>query len=599
MSFKNMSIAKRLGLGFLLLIIITIAVGASGRWGVNNVTSMTVQMLQHARMARTAAQIRTRVLECRRFEKDFQLNMGDPKTQADYLAKWKQNRDELVGAISAAEKLTNDSETLSKLSLMRGELAQYEAGFDLTVDGIKTGKLRRPEDSNHFIGAYKDPIHALENHAQEMFAASNAVMESQEAIINSVSTKVGAMIIVTVLIAILASIIISIFQARSVTRPIVKVMQVAEQIANGDLSVSIESSGTNEVGRMLSAMDQMTHYLQEVAKVAEDLAAGKFTARVQPKSDRDVLGRSFQQMIEKLSHIISEVRSGAAALSNAAAQVSSTSQSLSQGTSEQAASVEQTSSSLEEMTASILQNAENSRRTEQMALKGLNDAVESGSAVKETEKAMNAIGKNTAIIEEIAYQTNLLALNAAIEAARAGEHGKGFAVVASEVRKLAERSQAAAKEIRGVAGSSIEVASRSGRLLDELVPSIKKTAELVQEVTAASNEQSSGVSQISKAMAQVDQVTQRNASAAEELAATAEELAAQAETLSAYMNYFRISGETAPVAPAAPARPASGNAQVAQPGPAAAKPDQAHTTTEGWTAFDAAHPSNGNALVQA
>jgi methyl-accepting chemotaxis protein len=193
------------------------------------------------------------------------------------------------------------------------------------------------------------------------------------------------------------------------------------------------------------------------------------------------------------------------------------------------------------MSASITQNAENSRQTEQMALKGLKDAEASGKAVKETELAMNAIGKNTEIIEEIAYQTNLLALNAAIEAARAGEHGKGFAVVASEVRKLAERSQVAAKEIRQVAASSIDIASRSGRLLEELVPSIAKTAELVQEVSAASTEQSSGVNQINKAMSQVDEVTQRNASSSEELASTAEELAAQAEALMQMMAFFKTS----------------------------------------------------------
>ena len=157
----------------------------------------------------------------------------------------------------------------------------------------------------------------------------------------------------------------------------------------------------------------------------------------------------------------------------------------------------------------------------------------------ETIEAMRAIAEKISIIEEIAYQTNLLALNAAIEAARAGEHGKGFAVVATEVRKLAEKSQAAAKEISTLASSSMSVAERSGQVLRDLVPSIRKTADLVQEVAAASAEQSSGVAQVNKAMARVDQVTQRNASAAEELASTAEEMAAQAQALEQLVAFFR------------------------------------------------------------
>src|SRR5262249_751705 len=184
----------------------------------------------------------------------------------------------------------------------------------------------------------------------------------------------------------------------------------------------------------------------------------------------------------------------------------------------------------------------NSGQMESMAVKGTTDVEESAQAVKQSVEAMTRIAEKISIIEEIAYQTNLLALNAAIEAARAGEHGRGFAVVATEGRKLAERRQAGAKDIGGLATSSVEVAQRSGRLLGELVPTIRRTADLVREVAAASNEQSAGVAQISRAMSMVDQVTQRNASASEELASTAEEMAGQAEALQQTIAFFNTAG---------------------------------------------------------
>ena len=249
-------------------------------------------------------------------------------------------------------------------------------------------------------------------------------------------------------------------------------------------------------------------------------------------------------MIEKLSQVIGEVRSGANALTGASAQVSAVVADPVPG--HERAGGLGAGDDREPRADERVHHPERGERPADRADGGEGRAAtprKAAEAVGETIEAMRAIAEKISIIEEIAYQTNLLALNAAIEAARAGEHGKGFAVVATEVRKLAEKSQSAAKEIGTLASSSSPVAERSGQVLRDLVPSIRKTADLVQEVAAASAEQSSGVAQVNKAMARVDQVTQRNASAAEELASTAEEMAAQAQGLEQLVAFFRAAEE--------------------------------------------------------
>jgi methyl-accepting chemotaxis protein len=312
----------------------------------------------------------------------------------------------------------------------------------------------------------------------------------------------------------------------------------AEMISRGDLGVEVRVLSDRDT--LGICMKSMAENLSGHARVAEQISNGDVKCAVNVLSERDRLGLALRRMVEKLRTVAGDIRAAAENVAAGSQQISTSAEQLSQGATEQATSTEQASSSVEEMNATIKQNADNALQTEKIARKSAADAQESGKAVTETVNAMKDIAAKISIIEEIARQTNLLALNAAIEAARAGEHGKGFAVVASEVRKLAERSQSAAAEISRLSGASVEVAESAGSMLAKLVPDIQKTAELVQEISAASREQSSGADQINGAVQQLNQVVQSNAGAAEEMASTSEELSSQADQMLGTITFFKL-----------------------------------------------------------
>jgi methyl-accepting chemotaxis protein len=359
----------------------------------------------------------------------------------------------------------------------------------------------------------------------------------------------------------------------AVIAPLNVAARYVDQISKGDMPPAITDTYYGDFNTIKNNLNALIAAMDEITLAATNIADGDLTVLVRERSSQDKLMQALGSMVGGLVRTVTDVRTIASEVATASQAISTTSVEVSTGASIQAASAEEASSSMEQMVSNIKQNADNAQQTNKIAIKSAKDAQESGKSVVEAVTAMKEIASKISIIEEIARQTNLLALNAAIEAARAGEHGKGFAVVAAEVRKLAERSQRAAGEITQLSITTVNVSERAGEMLQKLVPDIQRTAELVQEITAASQEQDVGAEQINKALQQLERVIQQNASASEEMAATTEQLTAQSDQLLSALGFFRTADEgrthAAPRTPkpaqVVPARSSKPNGRVLPP----------------------------------
>ena len=365
----------------------------------------------------------------------------------------------------------------------------------------------------------------------------------------------------------------------AVVGPLGVAADYVERISKGDLPPQIREEYKGDFNAIKINLNLLIQATDAITLAAREVAGGDLTVKLSERCADDQLMRSLSAMVAKLSEVVADVKAASGNVAAGSQQMSASAEQMSQGATEQASAAEEASAAMEQMSATIRQNSDNAMQTEKIAVKSASDAQDGGRAVAQTVTAMKQIAGKISIIEEIARQTNLLALNAAIEAARAGEHGKGFAVVASEVRKLAERSQKAAAEISELSSSSVKVAEQAGDMLGKMLPDIQRTAELVQEISAASREQETGTEQINKAIQQLDQVIQQNASAAEEMSATAEELSSQSEQLRDTIDFFDLGEESAgpgrarqaaqrtgPAAKKAPAAKASLPRRVGAPG---------------------------------
>ena len=347
-----------------------------------------------------------------------------------------------------------------------------------------------------------------------------------------------------------------------------EMMGATQAIARGDLTQRIPVEKDDAIGKLATAFNDMTTTLTRMAEAADSIASGDLSVQVKPQSEKDMLGNAFEKMINNLSELVAQARNSAETIVISASEVSTGTDDLSQRTEEQASSLEETASSMEEMTSTVKQNADNARQANQLAAQAREVAEKGGlvvssavASMEEINKASRRIADIISVIDEIAFQTNLLALNAAVEAARVGEQGRGFAVVAAEVRNLAGRSATAAKEIKALVQDSAQkvqegsnLVNQSGHTLEEIVSSVKKVADIIAEISAASQEQSAGIEQVNKAIMQMDQITQQNAALVEEAAAASQAMSQQAMELREVVGQFTLDAAYAAVAAPVPVR---------------------------------------------
>ncbi len=564
------TIKAKLAAGFGVMILLLVGIAGLGIYSLGNLNQAITEVIGGpAKRLENSQQANIRLLESVRAEKNLILSTTTEE-MSRHVASGEQSREAMAELLATGEEAASAAgkadwrqlkTLLTRMTALESRMAELvRSGQNAQAVALSSGEGRQ-----------------VANEMTELFnkivARNQTAMVQADQDTDKQYADTRNLVIVLTLGALAIAVAFALWIALGISSGLSRMMTVANAVAIGDLDQRVDIKSNDEIKDLVNVFNIMTDNLKTTASMADEIANGDLTVQPKPLSDKDTLGLSLQSMVERLRGVVTDALSAADNVSSGSQELSSTSEQMSQGATEQAAAAEQASASMEEMASNIKQNADNAAQTEKISRQSAKDAESSGEAVNRAVDAMRTIAEKIGIVQEIARQTDLLALNAAVEAARAGEHGKGFAVVASEVRKLAERSQTAAAEISSVSGDTVKAAQEAGEMLQRLVPDIRKTAELVSEISAACREQDVGASQINEAIQQLDKVTQQNAGASEQMSATSEELAAQAEELQTSIAFFRTdtAGARAPARKVAAFKPAAkaAPARATAPRPAA------------------------------